>query len=628
MTNTVNNIIYKKGDGSKLGAVISQDGAMFTKIVTNEKSLFLNIYNHKDSLIDRIDMFKYKVNSQIVSVCVSGIDISNISYLYEVDGKLESDPYLKNASTIVKYKQEKSDIKGKVYIDDFDWGNDKPLSYKYNDVIAYQLHVRGYTAHKSSKVQNKGTFLGIIEKIPYFKELGINQLVLMPAYDFDEINVKDNKSINYLDYTSKEEDDKKEPTINFWGFKEGNYYVPKLSYSNGNPVNEFKTLVRELHKASIEVVMRFYFPDSFNRSLIQDILRFWIFEYHIDGFFLMGNNIPMDIISDDFSLRDVKIYNNFFDKSIVCDKGYGFNRNLAYANLDFAVCCRKYLKSDEDMLHNFLYRQRLNPTDIHVINYITDYEGFTLNDLVSYDHKHNDDNGEDNKDGENYNYSWNCGAEGISKKQSIIKLRISQIKNALVFLLLAQGTPMLLAGDEFLNSQNGNNNPYCQDNEIGWINWKDTKASKEIFEFTKELIALRKSHPILHPYNEFRIMDYAACGYPDLSYHSENAWAPKFDNYLRNIGIMICGKYAMIDRTHSDDFFYIAYNMHWEEHTYGLPKLPKGYKWTVLLSTYDDIKESINVPDNTGESIKVPGRYITILTSKKVDVIEVKETKN
>ncbi|MBR2530007.1 MAG: hypothetical protein IKE35_03165, partial [Lachnospiraceae bacterium] len=265
----------------------------------------------------------------------------------------------------------------------------------------------------------------------------------------------------------------------------------------------------------------------------------------------------------------------------------------------------------------------------HVINYMTDYCSFTLNDLVSYDYKHNEANNEDNSDGENFNYSWNCGAEGVSRKKSIQSLRMKQIRNALVFLLLAQGTPMLLAGDEFLNTQGGNNNPYCQDNETGWVVWKDNNQSRQIFEYTKMLIKLRMSHPILHPEREFRIMDYAACGFPDLSYHSDMAWNARFDNHLRHIGVMICGKYARLTHTREDDFFYIAYNMHWENHTFALPKLEKGYEWAVKTVTCVEnaariIRQSLA---QSADSVTVPDRTIAILTSVECKDNEIREEK-
>lgn len=600
------------GKGFPIGVKALEEGYQFTAICDCKRSLFLEVYNADGTLIDRVNMLLYKVSGDIASVVIPNLFVDDFSYSFEIDGEIVDDLSRRNSTAKRSFGDKSSKIdSSKIYVNGFNWEGDKILDLKFNEVYAYQLNVRAFTAHSSSKVKHKGTYMGIVEKIPYFTELGINQLVMMPVYDFDEIERPSNNIPKMYNYKLKL-DSEESLKVNLWGFKSGAYYMPKASFSyTGDPVNEFKEMVKALHKANIEVVLRMYFPDDVNRSFIPDLLKFWVYEYHVDGFFLMGNNLPIELISSDVFLRNIKIYNVFFDKSAVTSKAYGYNHNMAFVNSDFMNVCRKFLKSDENMLNDFAYRQRLNPSDVHVVNYITDYEGFTLNDLVSYDYKHNEENGEDNKDGENFNYSWNCGVEGECRKKSVLNLRIKQIKNALTFLYLAQGVPMLNSGDEFLNSQNGNNNPYCQDNETGWVVWKNNKQSNEILSFVKMLIALRKSHPILHPENEFRIMDYAACGFPDLSYHSENAWGPKFDNHLRNIGIMLCGKYARKDRITEDDFFMLCYNMHWENHRFGLPKLPKGMSWTIEYYTCDenagklinttllDEKEAVIVPDRT-----------------------------
>ena len=603
------------GLGYPMGAVPSDEGIQFTTCIPYKRTLELLIYNEKGHMIDHVNMNDHKVGNGTCSCVVKVSD--SISYCYEADGIKAFDTFARNSTASRRFGDGKdTPDRGKIYIDDFDWGKDSPLSYAFNDIIAYQLHVRGFTAHSSSKVKNRGKFSGIVEKIPHLKDLGINQIVLMPCYEFDEITRKSEaKTMDAIDYRIDPSDDAYR--INFWGFVPGSYYMPKASYSNGDPVNEFKSMVKALHASGIEVIMRFYFPDTVNKAFIPDILEYWAREYHVDGFFLMGSDIPVDMIAANVYLRDRKIYNPFFDKDSIVRRKYGYNKNMAFVNSDFMNTCRKYLKSDENQLADFLYRQRLNPSDVHTVNYITDYCGFTLRDLVSYDYKHNEDNKEDNTDGENFNYSWNCGVEGMSRKRSIISLRLKQIKNALVFVLLAQGTPMLLAGDEFCNTQNGNNNPYCQDNETGWVTWKQNKTTQEIYDFTKLLIKLRKDHPILHPEREFRIMDYAACGFPDLSYHGDMAWNPKFDNHLRHIGLMICGKYARVSRIKEDDFFFVAYNMHWEDHTFALPKLSKGLVWKVCLITCDEgagriIYETVG---EGGDTVTVPDRTIAVLTS-------------
>ena len=612
---------HKTGRGFPMGAVRTGSGTEFTTCIPFRNTLELIIFNGKNEEVDHVSMKEFEVSSGLYSVIVQCRWTDDMSYCYEADGKRTADPFMKNSVARRRFGDNSIPLdNAKLYDDSFDWGDDALLCLPYNRIIAYQLHVRGFTAHSSSKAgKNRGRFAGIVDRIPYMKDLGINQIVLMPCYEFDEIvRPADPRKMDMVDYKA-DLSGKTAPKINYWGFTKGFYYMPKAAYSGGDPVNEFKAMVKVLHAAGIEVIMRFYFPDDFNRAFIPDILKFWACHYHIDGFFLMGSDIPMDIVAADVYLRGRKIYNSFFDKDSITRKKYGFNRNMAFVNSDFMNTCRKYLKSDENQLSDFLYRLRLNPSDVHAVNYITDYCGFTLNDLVTYDYKHNEDNNEDNSDGENFNYSWNCGAEGVSHKKSIVNLRLKQIKNALVFLFLSQGVPMICAGDETLNTQGGNNNPYCQDNETGWVVWKQNKQSEEIYRFIKSLIALRMSHPVLHPDREFRLMDYASCGFPDLSYHADMAWSPRYDNHLRHIAVMICGKYARLTRTEEDNFFYIAYNMHWENHTFALPKLPKGLAWSVCMLTCDEAAGRIvhkTLAEKDG-SITVPDRTTVILMTEK-----------
>ncbi len=615
------------GSGYPMGAVRTNDGVQFSTCMKYNRTLELVIFNKAGDMIDHVNMADHVTYNGTRSCIVSNLP-EDIAYCFEIDGVRVSDPFRRNSTAVRRFGDAKGAIDlAKLYPKEpFEWEGDGPLYIPFNEVIAYQLHVRGFSAHSSSRVKHRGKFAGIVEKIPHFTDLGINQLVLMPCYEFDEITRKSTaRSMDQLDYRTDPNDETVH--INYWGFKFGNYFMPKAAYSDEDPVNEFKAMVKALHKAGIEVIMRMYFPDAANKAFIPDILKYWAVEYHVDGFFLMGSDIPMDMIAADVYLRDRKIYNPFFDRDSITNRKYGYNKNMAFVNSDFMNTCRKFLKSDENQLSDFLYRQRLNPSDIHTVNYITDYCGFTLRDLVSYDYKHNEENNEDNTDGENFNYSWNCGVEGNSRKKSIISLRMKQVKNALVFLIMAQGTPMITAGDEFLNTQNGNNNPYCQDNETGWIVWNQTKKSREIYEYTRELISLRRKHPVLHPEREFRIMDYAACGFPDLSYHGDMAWNPRFDNHLRHIGLMICGKYARLSRIKEDDFFFFAYNMHWENHTFALPKLSKGLKWKVCLLTCEENAGRIvySSLSEGADSVTVPDRCIAILTSEADDTVKAED---
>ncbi|MCR5591198.1 MAG: hypothetical protein K6F73_06640 [Lachnospiraceae bacterium] len=614
---------HKQGRGFPMGAKRTGNGVQFTTCIPFRNTLELIIYDEKCEPMDRVNMKEYAAASGLYSCSVECEWSDGMSYCYEADGVRTADPFMKNSCAVRRFGDADSQIdNAKLYDDSFSWDDDRFPNRPYNTVIAYQLHVRGFTAHSSAKAgKNRGKFSGIVDRIPYMKDLGINQIVLMPCYEFDEIvRPSDIRRMDKLDY--KTDPTKKAPTkINYWGFTKGCYYMPKAAYSNGDPVNEFKSMVKACHAENIEVIMRFYFPDSFNRTFIPDILKFWACCYRVDGFFLMGSDIPMDMIAADMYLRDRKIYNSFFDKDYITRKKYGYNANMAFVNSDFMNTCRKFLKSDENQLSDFLYRLRLNPTDVHTVNFMTDYCGFTLNDLVTYDYKHNEENNEDNSDGENFNYSWNCGAEGPSQKKSVINLRLKQIKNALLFLFMAQGTPMICAGDECLNTQGGNNNPYCQDNETGWVVWKQNKQNAEISAFLKTLIKLRTEHPILHPEREFRLMDYASCGFPDLSYHADMAWNPRYDNHLRHIGVMICGKYARLTRTKEDDFFYFAYNMHWENHTFALPKLPKGLEWSVCLLTCNDAAGAIVYKTlcSRDGSVTIPDRTTAVFISKPAE---------
>ena len=621
MTEIIKNKSHIKGKAKPFGASKAEQGIQFSCIIDKNNKCELMIYDKAHKLIDSVIMNDYIVCGSIASVIITEELGNDFTYSYKINGKAAKDFFMKNTSGIRRYGDFNASYdESRLYEDDFDWEGDEPLGLPYNKIIAYQFNVRGFTKHASSKVKQRGTFLGAAEKITYLRELGITQIVLMPCYEFDE-------RIKMGTIAADKE------RINYWGFTEGSYYCPKASYSaTGDPVNEFKTMIKAFHCAGIEVVMRMYFPGSVNPALIADILRFYVTDYHIDGFFLMGSDIPINVVSQDPMLSATKIYNAFFDKTKLKAHPDSVNKNLAYANGDFAVTCRRFLKSDENMLYDFIERQRLNPTDVHAINYITDYCGFTLNDLVSYDHKHNEDNGEDNRDGENFNYSWNCGCEGDTRRKAVVSLRLKQIKNAFAFLLLSQGVPMILSGDEFLNSQNGNNNPYCQDNETGWVVWKNNKQAAQIHDFVKKIIYLRNTHPILHPASEFRIMDYAACGFPDLSYHSESAWAPRFDNYLRHIGLMLCGYYAKDGKKEADDFFYIAYNMHWESHDFALPNLPKGLEWEILLLTDDEScsRAAIALKEDGTQKVVTAGRCVCILKSAeaKNTVSGGKEDKN
>ena len=386
--------------------------------------------------------------------------------------------------------------------------------------------------------------------------------------------------------------------INYWGFADrGSYYfAPKASYSAyHDPVRSFKHLVRALHQAGIEIILQLYFPLRYDPCYIQRVVHYWVMNYHVDGFHLVGMKIPRSLLALDPLLSRTKlIMEEPGGERIYAERGmHPEFRNLASYRDDFRCDARKFLKGDEDMLRPMAEHMRKNDELQAVIHHVADYRGFTLMDLVSFDQKHNGPNGENNRDGSEYNYSWNCGVEGSSRKKGIQAMRLSQRKNILSFLFLSQAVPFLQAGDEFGHTANGNNNPYCQDNEINHLSWRLDQPGKKLLEFTKGLIAFRKAHKITHRRYPLRIMDTISCGYPDLSYHGENAWQAQMENYNRHMGIMLCGLYENLPGGGTDDFVYMAINMHWIAHSFALPSLPGGYEWKMVCDTRSEDKDSV-----------------------------------
>ncbi|MCR4741195.1 MAG: hypothetical protein K5886_13170 [Lachnospiraceae bacterium] len=606
-------LTVSKGVNYEYGAKISEAGINFCFASSCSRTLFLCIYDKNDRLAEKIDLLPYRAFGNVFSVLVSGMDPEDLSYTYEEDGKISPDLYAKNAKRLRKWGESRQNggiNPNKVCIPDFDWKGDEPLKTDLVDITAYDLHVRGFTKHPSSGVRHKGTYLGLKEKTDYLNDLGINQIILMPSYDFDEIDERTDRA-----FLREGEEDIR---INYWGFKKACYFMPKPEYSYSDDfVNEFKDMVLSMHRAGIEVIMRFYFPGCVNRNMIIPCLKYWVTDYHIDGFLLMGEDIPVELIITEPLLFQTKIYYDGFEAGRINNKKGIYNKNLADAGRDFMTVTRRFLKSDEDMLPVFTELNRKNPADIRQLNFVTTYEGFSLNDLVSYDYKHNEDNNENNIDGTDYNYSWNCGQEGMSRKKAVKQLRLKQMKNAMMMLMFSRGIPVILGGDEFMNTRNGNNNPYCQDNAISYLKWKNNKETGEFREFVKKLIRLRKDHPILHMCHEPGLLDTLSCGYPDLSYHAEAAWYPKFYNYVRNIGMMYCGLYAKRSDGSDDDFFYIAYNMHWEEHEYALPRLPDGLKWKAVLTSEEDVSVYEEKLRENSESITAGPRSVLLLMSIK-----------
>ncbi|MBQ9504201.1 MAG: alpha-amylase [Lachnospiraceae bacterium] len=517
-------------------------------------------------------------------------DLDTGKYIYsfeDSEGKKFTDPFAVRLEGTEQWGRFTP--RGAYFPEEYDWGDDHPLNRGYSEMIMYLLHVRGFTKHISSGVKNKGTFEGVAEKVEYLKRLGINTVELMPAFEFNEVMDTEKRTQREAVNAASEEIEprtKKSRKINYWGFTDGYLFAPKNAYSaRGDGERSFKDMVKELHANGIGVVVQLYFEKKYDTDFISKCAVYWVSELHVDGLRILGEKIPKKALTENPYLKGTCIIFDEFEPEINGNEKQTL-KNVAVLNDAFMCDNRKFLKGDADMLPAFVRHQLQNDVTLKRINYMDSYYGFTLNDMVTYDAKHNEDNGEGNTDGSDYNYSWNCGIEGKTRRKGIEALRLKQLRNAFTYLMLSQGVPEFVAGDEFRNSQKGNNNAYCQDNAVTYLNWNDLERSRELFEFVRTLIELRKEHKVFHNDNRLTLTDPKSLGAPDVSIHGEQAWAPRLDNYMRHIGIMYSGAYAQTKGSRSKDKdFYIAYNMHWQKHRFALPKPPKGKRWRILMNT-------------------------------------------
>ena len=640
-TDESNGFKIRPGFYNANGSLVIPGGVSFTVHSQNATSFKLVLFKREECEPYAIIPFpeNYRIGN-VYSMIVFGLDIEEFEYAYSVDGpykpekglifdntKYILDPYAKAVAgqSIWGLKQKCGhQYRSRVVANDFDWGNSRQPLIPMEELLIYELHVRGFTKHQSSGVNYPGTFAGLAEKIPYLKELGINAVELMPIFEFDEM--RDERIVNG------------KRLLNYWGYNTVSFFAPNTSYTAGMEYNregdELKSLIKKFHENGIEVILDVVFnhtaegnedgpyisfkgfdnsvyymltPDAkyYNFSgcgntincnhpivqrMILDCLRYWVTEYRVDGFrfdlaSILGRNedgSPMNKppllqnLAFDPILAKVKLIAEAWDAGGLYQVGSfpSWNRWSEW-NGKYRDDIRKFLKGDAGLAHVVAERiagsrDLYNPVsrgDNASVNFITCHDGFTLYDLYSYNSKHNEDNSWNNTDGENNNNSWNCGTEGDTDNESILKLRRQMMKNACAVLLVSQGIPMLLAGDEFSNTQLGNNNPYCQDNEISWLNWDLLDKNKEIFNFFKNMIKFRKSHPVLRD----RVKR-AQCGFPHVSRHGNNPWNLDPSEETRMLGMMFAGW----DKEKGvDDIIYIAINSHWEKQYVRLPDLPK-----------------------------------------------------
>lgn len=552
------------------------------------------------------------------TLCLKGLKTRDYEYNFRINGKVVQDPYAYSIRGREQFgepldREDAHKIRcGFLSEKPYDWEGDINPEIPYEEMILYKLHVRGYTKQAKLSQGKRGTFRGLAEMIPYLKELGVNSVELMPAYEFMEVPaIEENTGM-----VSRRQEEK----LNYWGYLPGFYFAPKSSYcATKEPEREFRDLVKALHKADMECIMEFYFPKETNPFVVLRALQFWKRYYHVDGFHLLGEGVPVNLLLKDGVLSQTKLMLNNVPVWDIPKERLASGRYLAEYHSGFLQDMRRFLKSDEGMVQGAAFRVKENFNTHGVIHYMACQDGFTLADMVTYNYKHNEENGEENRDGSSYNFSWNCGVEGPSRKAVIRQSRERQMRNAFLMLLLCQGVPMIYGGDEIANSQNGNNNAYCQDNPVGWIDWKGLKRNEKLLQFVKDAIAFRKAHPVLHQGKELKGVDYLTKGFPDISFHQERAWYCSYENTSRLLGVMYCGDYAQKPDKTPDDHIYVAYNFHWEARKIALPNLPEGAAWKKVIDTSDtSAKGYFHESEETyKKNIEISPRTIVVLLGRQ-----------
>lgn len=618
-----------EGNYAKIGVSKTADAVYFTFEGEKEQKCAILLYTANDKQI-RIPVPDEYCIGALRSVGIKGLKCKKLNYNYEIDGKVVFDKHARRVIGREKWADRKRlaadwEIRAGFDFTEFDWCGDRFPEIPREQMVMYKLNVRSFTMDAGAVGKKRGTFAGVMDKIPYLKELGVTSIEFMPVYEFEELIVEKEDSRDITDwsenaiegYLLEENAEERSCKINCWGYISGDYYAPKSAYAaTDEPSVELKALIRELHKNQMECIMEMYFDEKMNQNIAVEILRYWVMEYHVDGFHLLGAALPVDAMGQDLILRRTKLFAEGFHMHLF-DKKTTYPHLFVY-NEDFLYAARKLLSRNDGSIPELLNQLKRQNQVFGFINYIAGNNGFTLADLFSYLEKHNEENGEGNQDGIKWNFSCNGGMEGPTRKRSIIEFRKKQMRNAIVILMIGQGVPLILAGDEFGNSQQGNNNCYCQDNKTGWVNWSSLKRNTAYTQFVRRMIAFRAEHPILSSGKPMQMCDYESKGYPDLSYHGESAWVTMKNRFPVAVGLLYCGRYAVREDGTEDDFIYIGLNFYIEQQSLALPKLPYGLKWYLTVNTADKDEPYYELPKEMEkqQQIAVSPQSIIILIGK------------
>lgn len=582
------------GKYETFGVTKEKDILSFSLQAGEKATCNLLLYPKGEEKAHRIPMQRNKTYHTVYTVGIQGLDWQEYDYNFEIDGKEKTDPYARRISgrevwaeeerrpeeekkenfvpekikrqreQLKRQKQKK--IKSGFYFSNYNWKNDENPEIKKEDMVIYKLHARGFTMGMKTENSQKGTFGMIERKLNYLKDLGVTSLLFLPVYEFEE----------FLQLDESKREEHPANLVNYWGYTAGSYFAPKASYlGKENDPDALKRLIYKMHQMDMEFMAEFYFDKKINPHLIIDVMRYWKREYHVDGFRIISNYPVVELLAQDPLLSGCKLFYEGFPEELASSQSRLGPELFAY-NDAFTYQVRRLLNHQGGNIYEFSCQMKRQQEHQGFVNFVAENNGFTLWDVFSYGRKHNEENLEENRDGSDWNYSSNSGQEGIVKKREIIRLREQKVRNALAATVFSQGIPLIWMGDECENTQNGNNNAYCQDNEVGWKDWKNTKSSREMIAYLKTILELRKNYPVLRSPNPYQMMDYEKKGYPDLSYHGEDGWQIDFERNRGFIGMFYCGVYA------GEEHLYVAYNFQNEPQKMALPR---EISWEIIFGT-------------------------------------------
>ena len=546
------NYTVTEGNYLRFGLQSVKDGVIFTFAGEKEDVCEVILYDRSLKVAGRVEAPAAFCRGAVRSVYIHGLKADHLLYNYEINGEIVPDPYASKIAGREKWddaRRAECDflVCGSFEEKEYEWQSACCPEIPKNEMVMYKLHVRGFSMDSGKKGKMRGTFAAVEERIPYLKALGVTTVELMPVYEFEEIEIpKKQKLPGYIPQGSLPEKgsvtEKEKRKVNYWGYAKGSYFAPKASYGySKNVTRELKHLIDALHQNQMECVMEMYFEQEENQNLIMDALRYWATEFRVDGFHLIGENVPITAIAQDLFLRRSKIFYQYIPEQLWKEKE-NYPHLFVY-NDEYLYTGRKLLNHQGGSLFEFGNQQKKQNKTVGFVNFMANNNGFTLADLFSYCEKHNEANGEENADGSNYNFSINCGTEGKTSRKYVKELRRKHLYMALSMVFFAQGVPLLLAGDEALNSQQGNNNAYCQDNAITWLDWSLLEKNKELFSYVKKLIEFRRNHPLYQSRRYLTGMDSEGLGAPDVSCHGVEPWNARFSYYSRELGVLFFGGY-------------------------------------------------------------------------------------